>query len=216
MALFRRRTAKKNETPIQKESTPKESPQEQKEFILSRGEVLIFLPKEIEQTSTTTDISPKGLTGIIASAYGQTPRMQADVNTISNPTTIWAPDKFIIDDDGLIVESNGQTILFNQIKSVKTITPPAQRNSLLVVMAFKNGNSFSVKTLMPLGLEALIKERIVEQDESEEANPQETSSNNEEKRSSDADELMKYAELYEKGLLTEEEFNAKKKEILGL
>ena len=27
---------------------------------------------------------------------------------------------------------------------------------------------------------------------------------------------MKYAELYEKGLLTEEEFNAKKKELLGL
>ena len=33
---------------------------------------------------------------------------------------------------------------------------------------------------------------------------------------SDADALMKYAELYEKGLLTEEEFNAKKKELLGL
>lgn len=31
-----------------------------------------------------------------------------------------------------------------------------------------------------------------------------------------ADELMKYAELYEKGLLTEEEFNAMKKKLLGL
>ena len=31
-----------------------------------------------------------------------------------------------------------------------------------------------------------------------------------------ADELMKYGELYEKGLLTEEEFNAMKKKLLGL
>ena len=33
---------------------------------------------------------------------------------------------------------------------------------------------------------------------------------------STADELMKYAELYEKGLLTEEEFTALKKKLLGL
>lgn len=33
---------------------------------------------------------------------------------------------------------------------------------------------------------------------------------------SSADELMKYAELYEKGLLTEEEFNEIKKKLLGL
>ena len=33
---------------------------------------------------------------------------------------------------------------------------------------------------------------------------------------SPADELMKYAELYEKGLLSEEEFNAMKKKLLDL
>ncbi|WP_409197630.1 SHOCT domain-containing protein [Methanobrevibacter acididurans] len=36
----------------------------------------------------------------------------------------------------------------------------------------------------------------------------------EEPQSSNADELLKYAELYEKGLLTKEEFEAKKKELL--
>jgi hypothetical protein len=35
-----------------------------------------------------------------------------------------------------------------------------------------------------------------------------------EKPDSNADELLKYAELYEKGLLTKEEFEAKKKELL--
>ena len=34
--------------------------------------------------------------------------------------------------------------------------------------------------------------------------------------SSSADELKKYADLKEQGIITEEEFNAKKKEILGL
>lgn len=33
--------------------------------------------------------------------------------------------------------------------------------------------------------------------------------------SSDADELLKYVELYEKGLLTEEEFNSFKQKLLG-
>lgn len=36
------------------------------------------------------------------------------------------------------------------------------------------------------------------------------------KASSDADELLKYAELYEKGLLTKEEFDLKKSELLGV
>ncbi len=36
----------------------------------------------------------------------------------------------------------------------------------------------------------------------------------EEPKSSNADELLKYAELYEKGLLTKEEFDVKKKELL--
>ena len=34
--------------------------------------------------------------------------------------------------------------------------------------------------------------------------------------SSDADELMKYAQLMEKGIITQEEFDTKKKQILGL
>ena len=33
---------------------------------------------------------------------------------------------------------------------------------------------------------------------------------------SEADELKKFADLKEKGIITEEEFNKKKKEILGL
>lgn len=37
-----------------------------------------------------------------------------------------------------------------------------------------------------------------------------------ENKINNADELMKYAELYEKGLLTEEEFNAMKKKLLGI
>ena len=36
------------------------------------------------------------------------------------------------------------------------------------------------------------------------------------KESSSADELKKYAELKEQGIISEEEFNAKKKELLGL
>ena len=34
--------------------------------------------------------------------------------------------------------------------------------------------------------------------------------------SSDADELMKYAQLKEQGIITQEEFDSKKKQILGL
>ena len=42
------------------------------------------------------------------------------------------------------------------------------------------------------------------------------SQNSGHKEISDADELEKYAKLKEKGIITEEEFNAKKKQILGL
>ncbi|MBW7838478.1 MAG: SHOCT domain-containing protein [Chitinophagaceae bacterium] len=39
---------------------------------------------------------------------------------------------------------------------------------------------------------------------------------NHQPEASQADELMKFAELKEKGLITDEEFEAKKKQILGL
>jgi DNA-directed RNA polymerase subunit RPC12/RpoP len=46
-------------------------------------------------------------------------------------------------------------------------------------------------------------------------NPQQYIAHQNVSTTSDADELLKYAELYEKGLLTKEEFEMKKAEILG-
>jgi len=44
---------------------------------------------------------------------------------------------------------------------------------------------------------------------------EETNAQNIETSMSNADELLKYAELYEKGLLTEEEFNSLKQKLIG-
>ena len=82
---------------------------------------------------------------------------------------------------------------------------------LLVTVTLKNSNNLAFRTPITLGFETLIKEKIANQNTTEEG-----FTNNSENISSNADELMKYGELYEKGLLSEEEFNAMKKKLLGL
>ena len=106
-----------------------------------------------------------------------------------------------------------------------------------VVLTLKNKSTLSFRTPITLGFETLIKEKIgknspteiitnekienlkenvANQNESQKQNSREMNVNNAENSFSNADELMKYAELYEKGLLTEEEFTAIKKKLLGL
>ena len=184
----------------------------QRSKLLNAGELIIYVPHISEQTTTTMDMRPKGITDVIGGAYGQTSiRMRGDINTITSPTTKWMKDKLLLNDDGFTIVGTGETILFNHIASINVNIKTQSDMGLLVTVTLKNSNNLAFRTPITLGFETLIKEKIANQNTSEEG-----FTNNAKNHSSNADELMKYAELYEKGLLTEEEFNAMKKKLLGL
>lgn len=187
-------------------------PQFEKNLLLELGEMVIFVPRMTEQTKTTMQSRPKGITDVIGGAYGQTSITRTtDVNTVSSQTTEWKPDVLLLNDDGFTIMNTGETILFDHIESINVNEKTQTHMGSIVSVTLQNSYNFAFRTPITLGIETLIKEKIDNR-----KNSLESETNNTENSSSDADELMKYAELYEKGLLSEEEFNAKKKELLGL
>ena len=198
------------------------SPQEQMEYLLKTGEYIIykearFLGKMKKAGRTYT--RPKGLTDVIGGALGNTGISMETVTTAPEFTSgfvEWREHMLYLDDDGLTIPSLDLSVLYEDIGSVIVDKNSQSDMGLLIQIEksdayyksnLRNGIKLKIplkfRTPIALGLEALLKDKMPKED---------TPKDN----SSDADELMKYADLYEKGLLTEEEFNAKKKELLGL
>ena len=215
----------------------KNLPEIQKNELLKTGELIIYVQKMIKQGKTESYYGPKGLTDIIGGYYGQTSvRMEHKVR--STPAVYkWIKYKIILGGNGFTISDTGEVILYDQISSIKVDKTGATDMGLGVVLTLKNKSTLSFRTPITLGFETLIKEKIgknspteiitndkienlkenvANQNESQKQNSREMNVNNAENSFSNADELMKYAELYEKGLLTEEEFTAIKKKLLGL
>lgn len=204
------------------ESILNKSPEEQKEYLLKTGEYIIY--KEIRhlgkmKKAGRTYTRPKGLTDVIGGAFGNTGINMETVTTgpeFSSDFVEWREFMLYLHDDKLTIPSIDKTILYEDIGSV--IVDKKSQSDMGLLMQIEMSDEFyesdlqsGIKLKLPfkfrtpiaLGLEAFLKDKMPKED---------TPKDN----ASDADALVKYAELYEKGLLTEEEFNAKKKELLGL
>lgn len=72
-------------------------------------------------------------------------------------------------------------------------------------------DSYLYKSIYPMAQEALSLLNIICQSQRENAN--QSANNN---SSSDADEILKFKQLLDSGIITQEEFDAKKKQLLGL
>ena len=202
------------------ESILAKSPQEQKEYLLKTGEYIIFKKMEHLRKNKNhgTRTRPKGITDIIGGAMGNTAISMETTFTPKYSTGLieWREYMLYLNDDGFTIPGLDQSVLYKDIGSV-IVDKNSQSDMGLLIQIKKSDEYYesdlqsAIKLKIPLkfrtpialGLEALLKEKMPKED---------TPKDN----SSDADALMKYAELYEKGLLTEEEFNAKKKELLGL
>lgn len=130
-----------------------------------------------------------GSAAIGAFALGKTGAM---IGAMGGGATTWNSTKLLITDIGLTIKKTGQGITFDEITEVNLAEN-------IINLTSKYGNHMFFKADKPTPLKQIIDERV----------PKENTS-----QSNNVDDLMKYAELYEKGLLTKEEFEAKKKELL--
>lgn len=73
-------------------------------------------------------------------------------------------------------------------------------------------DSFIYKSIYPLAQEALSLLNIICQSQKKNTNQNASTSNTD----SDADEILKFKQLLDSGIITQEEFDAKKKQLLGL
>lgn len=190
--------------------------------LLSRIKIYREIPIVKKNKNPGTYIRPAGITDIIRGMNGDTAINKKITYTPATSTvgTKWVEDELLFNDTGFTISSSGETILYENISEVTVDKNTPTDNGFLVYIALKNSKdqlfrrNISFRTPKALDVKVLIKDKIANQnilDTSEE-----TSTNNSEPITSNADELMKYAELYEKGLLTEEEFSALKKKLLGL
>lgn len=108
----------------------------------------------------------------------------------------WKSTDLILMDNGLNVKSTGAVLLYEDIKNVVL----GQKGVLhkIVTIVTNEGNNFIFKVS---NTEVIALKRIIED------NLTMSSSND------NVNILLKYAELYEKGLLTKEEFELKKQEL---
>ena len=169
-----------------------------------------------------TYIRPAGITDKILGMNGNTAINKKITYTPATSTvgTKWVEDELLLNDDGFTISSSGQTILYENISEVTVDKNTPTDKGFLVYICLKNSknqlfrSNISFRTPKALDVKVLIKDKIANQNTSDTS--KENSTSNAEPITSNADELMKYAELYEKGLLTEEEFNTMKKKLLGL
>ena len=160
-----------------------------KQNIISSGVIAIQIPY---QSSGISDAA------LGAAAFG---RNGALLGALNEGEIKWKNTQLMFIENGLTVKSTGQVVLYGDVKEVvigqkgflhTIVTIVAENNSGLVCKV-ANVNAWAFKSIV-----------------------EENMGRNETHNAADeADVLLKYADLFEKGLLTREEFEAKKHEIMG-
>ena len=122
--------------------------------------------------------------------------------------------KFKISDDKLIIERNRQVILLSNLREI------FQDNNNEAILLLNNGEGIPVRRLSSRTLPSIkfkaflnVLNRFIEENNSN-INNIETNDNNE-KSEDEVDRLIELGKMYEKGLLTDEEFAAMKKKLIN-
>lgn len=186
------------------------SPEEQKEFLLETGQCIIYLETTYRQKNKNagTFTRPKGLSDIIGGAYGNTAIRMETVTVpeyTDNSFKEWVEHILYLQEDKLTIPAYkiNKSVRYENIDSITVDkdSPSIYGYHMTIKSDIIVPHEF--RTPLALGLELLLKEKIPKKDAKKDD-------------SSNMEELKMCLELYEKGLLTEEEFNTKKKELLGL
>ena len=145
---------------------------------------------------------PQRMDAIQGAAFGAIAFGKAGMTlgALTGGETTWRSTKLLITDTGLTIKKNGQSVTFDEIVNLEVVKPGDFSKPIFSITS-KYGNNMVFNCEYKEALEIVLRERISEVDTVEDS-------------SSNVDDLMKYAELFEKGLLTKEEFEAKKKELL--
>lgn len=213
------------------------SQKKQKKFLLMKRELTIYQEYTIKPSKTEFYRGPKGITDIIGGYYGNTAIRTEEKVKHTPAVKKWKQDKIVLSDDKFTITNSKNVIFYNQIDSIRIDKKfieniPAHMGFLVTLKLNQAPHYISFRTLLADGFNALMKQHISKnskkksttsrnsktskKEKSSNENSKKHTSKDTKKNPSDADELMKYAELYEKGLLTEEEFTALKKKLIGL
>ena len=158
-----------------------------KKNLILAGKMSIQLPY---QSSGVSDAV------IGTAAFG---RNGAILGALNEGETKWKNTELLFIDNGVNVKSTGQVVLYEDVKEVVI----GQRGFLhtIVTVVADNGNGLICKVgnAHAQAFKSLVEDNLVKKDASFNGD----------------DVLLKYADLLEKGLITREEFDLKKREIMG-
>ena len=163
-----------------------------KQQILTKGKVAVQIPYRAS-----------GIGGSVRgnAVWGQT---GAFLGSLEEGSTKWKGTDLLFIDGGISIKSTGQVALYENIN--KVVTGETGLLFTIVTVITETGDNIIFKT----GNQNAVASKSIIEDNLIKKIPQATAEN----KASDADELLKYAQLYEKGLLTKEEFETKKHQIL--
>ena len=120
-----------------------------------------------------------------------------------------AKKEMIIDTDRIVCKSGKKTTKEFMVKDIKSVELASMKGLMIRGNGFKYkinllSNAEELKTTIMDSLATLLAENVATTEIKQEILP------------SNADELKKYKELLDAGIITQEEFDAKKKQLLGL
>ena len=165
-----------------------------KRDILSKGKLSIQIPY---QSSGVGDVA------IGSAVFGKN---GAILGALNEGETKWKYTELILIDGGARVKSTGTVVLYNDIKRVVLGDSGFVHTIVTIVADNNNGLICKVENTEAKAFKSIIEDHI---------QTEKTSDNNLEKLNDDADILLKYADLFERGFITKEEFNLKKQEIFN-
>lgn len=169
--------------------------QKSKGDIIKKGKIPVLIPY---QSSGVGDV-------VIGSAvFGKS---GAILGALNEGETKWNPTELRFIEDGFNIKSTGQVVLYKDVK--KVVLGERGFVHTLATIITKSGQNFVYKitSVQASAFKSIIEDNIVE-DAQMPVTENVQSSNNDEL-------LFKYAELYEKGLLTKKEFEMKKEQLLN-
>ena len=177
-----------------------------KQEMIRKGRVAISIPY------TKSGVNDAIVGGAFFGKWG------AVLGSLNEGAISWSPTELLFIDGGISIRATGKVVFYEDMKNV-ILTDDGFAFSIITVLT-SSGENLVYRTgkKNANASKAIIEERM------HKSLPNVTNPPKIEKKepkiekslTGDADPLLKYAELYEKGLLTKEEFEIKKSEIFGV
>lgn len=177
-----------------------------------KEKILSLIPKLVEMLNTTQDnlyvasVRVYGYVRGTKNSYMQFGR-QIFIMTLNNNNISYIPFADIVRDNIRYFES--WDILSISFKNISSIS---NKRIGYIELEMNGSDSFAIETKDLFGKQ--INNELLEKYNNFISSSNVAENNSSSQSTTSADELLKYAELYKQGLLTKEEFEAKKKELL--